>query len=154
MQDNKKSILSWALYDWGNSAFATTVMAGFFPLFFKNFWANPGNPNESTFYLGVGNSVASILVAMLAPFLGAVADKGSAKKKFLFLFAFLSLRFLFLLLFFLQVFFEALVLFLSFFVLLISSFLRSFFVFLLSSLVFLLFFSFLDLLFVFSFLIC
>ncbi len=39
MLDNKKSILSWSFYDWANSAFATTVMAGFFPLFFKGYWA-------------------------------------------------------------------------------------------------------------------
>ncbi len=90
MLDNKKTYWSWAFYDWGNSAFATTVMAGFFPLFFKAYWANPGDPNQSTFYLGVANSTASILVAALAPFLGAVADRGSAKKKFLFLFAFLG----------------------------------------------------------------
>ena len=32
--DDRKTIVSWALYDWANSAFATTVMAGFFPLFF------------------------------------------------------------------------------------------------------------------------
>ena len=91
MLDNKKSIRSWALYDWANSAFATTVMAGFFPLFFKNYWANPNNPAESTYYLGLANSVASIIVAALAPFLGAIADRGSAKKKFLFTFAFLGI---------------------------------------------------------------
>lgn len=91
MLDNKKSIWSWALYDWGNSAFATTVMAGFFPLFFKKYWANPENQDESTFYLGLANSVGSIIVAALAPFMGAIADKGSAKKKFLFLFAFLGI---------------------------------------------------------------
>jgi UMF1 family MFS transporter len=87
MLDQKRSIWSWALYDWANSAFATTVMAGFFPLFFKAYWANPDNPAESTFYLGLANSTAAIIVAALAPFLGAVADKGSAKKRFLFLFA-------------------------------------------------------------------
>ncbi len=87
MLDQKRSIWSWALYDWANSAFATTVMAGFFPLFFKAYWANPDNPTESTFYLGLANSTAAIIVAALAPFLGAVADKGSAKKRFLFLFA-------------------------------------------------------------------
>ena len=32
----QKKVYSWALYDWANSAFATTVMAGFFPLFFLN----------------------------------------------------------------------------------------------------------------------
>ena len=34
-----KSAWSWALYDWANSAFATTIMAGFFPIFFKSYWA-------------------------------------------------------------------------------------------------------------------
>ena len=89
--NNKKSIWSWALYDWANSAFATTVMAGVFPLFFKEYWADPGNPNESTFYLGMANSIASIIIAALAPFLGAIADRGTAKKKLLFLFAFLGI---------------------------------------------------------------
>ena len=79
------------MYDWANSAFATTVMAGFFPLFFKEYWADPANPDASTFYLGLANSLASIIVAALAPFLGAIADRGSAKKKFLFTFAFFGI---------------------------------------------------------------
>ena len=33
-----RPVLGWALCDWANSAFATTVMAGFFPLYFKQFW--------------------------------------------------------------------------------------------------------------------
>ena len=90
MLDQKKSVFSWAMYDWANSAFATTVMAGFFPIFFKEYWADPNLPQQSTFYLGLANSIASIIVAALAPFLGAVADRGSAKKKFLFFFAFLG----------------------------------------------------------------
>ncbi len=88
---DKKTVRSWALYDWANSAFATTVMAGFFPLFFKAYWSDPSAPERSTFYLGLANSLASIIVAMMAPFLGAVADRGSAKKKFLMLFAFLGI---------------------------------------------------------------
>ncbi|HQV31260.1 MAG TPA: MFS transporter, partial [Calditrichia bacterium] len=35
-----KTVWGWAFYDWANSAFATTVMAGFFPIFFKNFWSS------------------------------------------------------------------------------------------------------------------
>ena len=65
-------------------------MAGFFPVFFKSYWANPDDPQQSTFYLGLANSIASIIVAALAPFLGAIADKASSKKKFLFAFAFLG----------------------------------------------------------------
>ncbi len=89
--DDKRAWRSWALYDWANSAFATTVMAGFFPLFFKAYWANPNNPSESTYILGLSNSIGSIVVAALAPFLGAIADRAGAKKKFLALFAFLGI---------------------------------------------------------------
>ncbi len=66
-------------------------MAGFFPIFFKSYWANPDDPQQSTFYLGLANSIASIIVAAIAPFLGAIADKASKKKKFLLFFAFLGI---------------------------------------------------------------
>ena len=90
MKENKRAVWSWAFYDWANSAYSTTVMAGFFPLFFKEYWADPHNPSQSTFYLGMANSIASMVVAALAPLLGSVADQGSAKKKFLIFFAFLG----------------------------------------------------------------
>ena len=91
MINSKKSILAWSLYDWANSAFATTVMAGFFPVFFKEYWSTTDNVTLSTWYLGLGNSIASILVAALAPFIGAIADRGRAKKKLLIFFAFLGI---------------------------------------------------------------
>lgn len=87
---DKKAIFSWALYDWANSAFATTVMAGFFPIFFKQFWSVGADPTVSTARLGLANSMAGIAVALCAPVLGAIADKGSSKKKFLFFFAFMG----------------------------------------------------------------
>ena len=91
MTPENKAVWSWTMYDWANSAFATTVMAGFFPLFFKAYWADPDYPSESTFYLGMANSIASIIVALFAPFLGAIADQATAKKKFLFTFAYLGI---------------------------------------------------------------
>ncbi len=90
MKDERRSIWAWSFYDWANSAFATTVIAGFFPVFFKSYWAGESSASTSTFYLGLANSVASILVAAIAPVLGAIADKGSAKKRFLLFFAFLG----------------------------------------------------------------
>jgi UMF1 family MFS transporter len=39
MNAKKKAVWGWAMYDWANSAFATTVMAGFFPVFFKKYWS-------------------------------------------------------------------------------------------------------------------
>lgn len=80
---NKKSVWAWAIYDWANSAYTTTVMAGFFPVFFKQFWASGMSANESTFWLGVANAVAGLVVALLAPLLGAVADQGGLKKRML-----------------------------------------------------------------------
>jgi MFS transporter, UMF1 family len=80
---SRKPVLSWALYDWANSAFATTVMAGFFPTFFKQFWSVGADPTESTVRLGIANGVAGFIVAILAPMLGAIADKGGRRKQFL-----------------------------------------------------------------------
>ena len=79
------------MYDWANSAFSTTVMAGFFPIFFEKFWSNPDDVIQSTYQLGWANSLASIVVAALAPFLGAIADRGSAKKKFLIFFCYMGM---------------------------------------------------------------
>jgi UMF1 family MFS transporter len=83
-------VWGWVMYDWANSAFATTVMAGFFPIFFKQYWSYGIDVNMSTAQLGFGNSLASLFVAVMAPFLGAIADKGSVKKKFLIFFAYLG----------------------------------------------------------------
>lgn len=91
MKDVRSAIVGWSLYDWANSAFATTVMAGFFPVFFKAYWSTGATVQLSTFYLGLANSTASVLVAAMAPVLGAIADKGSAKKKFLSFFAFIGI---------------------------------------------------------------
>lgn len=90
MTKEKKAIWGWAMYDWANSAFATTVMAGFFPVFFKKYWSYGVDVNMSTAQLGFGNSIASLFVALMAPVIGAIADKGSTRKKFLLFFAYLG----------------------------------------------------------------
>ena len=90
MFKHNKAVWGWALYDWGNSAFATTVMAGFFPIFFKQYWSSGADVNMSSAQLGLANSVASLLVALMAPVLGAIADRGSYKKRFMTLFAYLG----------------------------------------------------------------
>lgn len=75
--------LSWALYDWANSAFATTVMAGFFPIMLKQYWSSAETAQQSTFFLGAGNSLASLSLAFFAPMLGLLADQGGRRKKYL-----------------------------------------------------------------------
>ena len=78
------------MYDWANSAYATTVMAGFFPIFFKQYWSAGADVTHSTFHLGLANSLASVVIAALAPLLGAIADRASARKKFLLIFGLLG----------------------------------------------------------------
>ncbi len=71
---------AWAFYDWANSAFITTVVVAFFPIFFRKYWAN-GLPSEDiTWHLGTANALASLSIMLLAPFLGTVADQGGIKK--------------------------------------------------------------------------
>ena len=84
MQTNqRRATYSWAMYDWANSAFATTVMAGIFPLMFKQYWSQGVEVTHSTYSLGVSNSVASLLIVILAPILGARADSGGLRKRML-----------------------------------------------------------------------
>jgi UMF1 family MFS transporter len=83
MTPHRRNQISWAFYDWGNSAFATTVMAGFFPIFFNQYWAAEVAPETQTLYQGITATVASLVVMLLAPWLGAVADRRGAKKSFL-----------------------------------------------------------------------
>jgi MFS transporter, UMF1 family len=65
-------------------------MAGFFPIFFKQYWSYGSDVNVSTAQLGFGNSIASLIVALMAPILGAIADQGMARKKFLIFFTYLG----------------------------------------------------------------
>jgi len=86
----QKKVVSWAMYDWANSAFATTVMAGFFPLYFKQYWNAGVSATESTLRLGLANGLASLIVAIMAPLVGAVADKSGSRVRLLALFTVLG----------------------------------------------------------------
>jgi len=84
-----KPVLSWALYDWANSAFATTVMAGFFPVFFSTL-SGDISARDSQFWFNMTLAGSSVLVAISAPLLGAIADRGGNRKRFLVTFAMLG----------------------------------------------------------------
>lgn len=85
-----KTILSWALYDWANSAFATTVVAGLFPVFYTALSAGLST-RDAQFWFNITLAVSSILIAIAAPILGAIADSGGRRKKFLATFAMLGI---------------------------------------------------------------
>lgn len=88
---SRKSKWSWIFYDWANSAFATTVMTAFFPIFFKTYLSHGVDPTVSTARLGVASSVSGFILALISPILGAISDAGSYKKKFLGTFWFLGI---------------------------------------------------------------
>lgn len=89
-RSSRRQQLSWAFYDWANSAFATTVLAGFFPIFFNRYWAEGVAPETQTLYQGITATVASLVVMLLAPWLGAIADRRGARKRFLLAFTMLG----------------------------------------------------------------
>ncbi|WP_307253937.1 MFS transporter [Croceifilum oryzae] len=74
---------SWALYDWANSAFATTIIAAVMPTFFSDIAAEGLDPGTATAYWGYTDSIASLFVLLLSPILGAIADASGSKKIFL-----------------------------------------------------------------------
>ena len=84
----KRARRAWCLYDWANSAFATTIMAALFPPFFREMAQAAGHTGaEATALWGYVTAGGLLLVALMAPILGAVADAAGGRKKFLAVFA-------------------------------------------------------------------
>ncbi|MBD3390754.1 MAG: MFS transporter, partial [Chitinivibrionales bacterium] len=80
---NRRAVFGWVMYDWANSAFPMTVLAAFFPIFFRQYWSSGIDTGFVTTKLGFANAVAGVLIAVLSPFLGAFADAGRNRKGFL-----------------------------------------------------------------------
>jgi UMF1 family MFS transporter len=86
-QDNhERAINAWTMYDWGNSAFATTIMAAVLPVYYASVAAASLAPNVATAYWGFTSSIAAFIAAIISPVLGAVADYKGSKKRFLTIF--------------------------------------------------------------------
>lgn len=85
-----RQVMAWALYDWGNSAFALSVLAVLFPLFLGSYWSAGDEGATVTARLALVTFFASIVVSLLAPVLGAIADSGGYRKRFLFFLAVLG----------------------------------------------------------------
>jgi len=82
-----KKVVTWALYDWANSAFALSVLAVLFPLVLGIYWGADDGGSASTIRLGWITFSASLVVFVSAPILGTIADTGGYRKRFLVLFA-------------------------------------------------------------------
>ncbi|MFO7815327.1 MAG: MFS transporter [Halanaerobiales bacterium] len=86
MEENKKVIYSWVLYDWANSAFATTILAAVLPIYYNDVAAANLADNIATSYWGYTQAIAMLIIALITPVLGAVADYSKSKKIFMKLF--------------------------------------------------------------------
>ncbi len=84
-------INAWCMYDWGSSAFSTTIEAAVLPAFFEQVIASPLPGNLPSVYWGYTNSLALAISALLAPLLGGIADYLGNKKRLLALFAALGI---------------------------------------------------------------
>lgn len=104
-QNEPKTVFGWCMYDWANSAYATTVLAGLLPVYFADAVVGPegaviaGGHYSATSLWGFAVAVATLLAFLSAPVLGAVADFSAAKKRFLLSFAYTGSLFTLLLYF-------------------------------------------------------
>jgi len=74
---------AWALYDWANSAYITTVVTALFPVYFSAVAAQDIPPQSATQRFAIATTCALLIVAILAPFLGRLADRKPWKKPLL-----------------------------------------------------------------------
>lgn len=82
---------AWCMYDWGSSAFSTTVEAAVLPVYFESVVAADLPGNAPTIYWGYTNAISLAVAALLAPILGSIADYTGGKKRLLTIFALLGI---------------------------------------------------------------
>lgn len=84
---------AWVMYDWADSVYSTIMLAAVFPVFFVGIAGGDGTPGSM--WWGIGNSVANLLVGLLAPLLGALGQFASYKKRLWLMFLLLGVVFTF-----------------------------------------------------------
>lgn len=82
----RPELRAWALYDWANSAFMTTIVAAVFPIYYASVAAAGLEHADATFRFGIATTVALGTAAILAPPLGALADSAGRNKTLLTIF--------------------------------------------------------------------
>ncbi len=80
---HRKDLRAWAMYDWANSAFVTTVSTALLPIYYLRSAGVDLPDGRAVSYWAYTQSLALLLVALIAPVLGAMADFMGAKKRFL-----------------------------------------------------------------------
>jgi len=75
------------MYDWANSAYQTTVIAAVFPIYFRRVIAGDMAEADALSRFAWASTIAILIVAVVAPLLGAIADHAAIKKRLLAVFA-------------------------------------------------------------------
>lgn len=88
-----KTVKSWIAYDAGNSAFATTVVAAFFPIFYLEFWASTMPKVEASIYLNWTLVICNTLILLSGPVIGAYTDINRSTKSALNIFTIIGALF-------------------------------------------------------------
>ena len=89
-REYKRQIWAWTMYDWANSTFATSIMAAILPVYYASVAVQSEQANTATVYWSITTSIALLIVAVLGPILGAMADFLGAKKRMMLIFVFLG----------------------------------------------------------------
>ena len=76
-----KTVKSWIAYDAGNSAFATTVVAAFFPIFYLQYWASSMTELEASVYYSWALVISNVSILLSGPVIGAITDLNQSTKK-------------------------------------------------------------------------
>ncbi len=88
---NKSAVRAWLMYDWANSAYATTVLAAVLPIFYSSVAASGLSENTAASYLAYTHAIGMALVALVSPLLGSISDLSGRKTSFLTAFALLGI---------------------------------------------------------------
>ena len=78
----RRGLFGWCLYDWANSAFPTVITTFVFSAYFTK--AIAADEISGTAQWGIAISLSGLFVALLSPFLGAIADHGGRRKPWMF----------------------------------------------------------------------
>ena len=79
----RRELFAWAMYDWANSAFWTTIVAAIFPIYFQKVAAAGLSPPDATSRFAWATTLSILIVAIVAPLLGSLADRAPLKKPLL-----------------------------------------------------------------------
>ena len=83
----RPDLRAWAMYDWANSAYQTTIIAAVFPIYFRRVVAADMAEADALSRFAWASTIAILIVAVVAPLLGAIADHAAIKKRLLAIFA-------------------------------------------------------------------